>query len=60
MNMKHAPHKEIRDRNIKFQPAVTGVHGNPINGHVTSNNTNAYEQTGHRTGEGSLNKSKAV
>jgi len=35
--MQHVPHKEIRDRNIKFQPTVTGVHGNPTNGDVTSN-----------------------
>jgi hypothetical protein len=37
MNMKYMPHKEIRDRNIKFQPTVTGVHGNPTNGDETSN-----------------------
>jgi len=30
------PHKEIRDRNIKFQPTVIGVHGNPTNGDETS------------------------
>ena len=29
--MKYVPHKEIRDRNIKFQPTVTGIHGNPTN-----------------------------
>jgi hypothetical protein len=36
MNMKHVPQKEIRDRNIKFQPSVTAVHCNPTNGDETS------------------------
>jgi hypothetical protein len=37
MNIKYVPHKEIRDRNIKFQPNVIGVYGNPTNGDETSN-----------------------
>lgn len=34
--MKCVPHKEIRDRNIQFQPTVTGMHGNPTNTDETS------------------------
>jgi hypothetical protein len=58
MNIKYVPHKELRVRSIKFQPSVTGVHGNPTNGDETSKCYKTQEQQpGHRTGEGRLNRS---
>jgi len=35
--MKYVPHKEIRDRNFKFQPTVTAIPGNLTNRDETSN-----------------------